>query len=453
MALQNGIFNELVILLQKGEKSKFREVFTEIHPHDQAQILMKLKPNLRNKLIQYMSDAETAEIIQELELEEQKLIVEGLDLKRYSKILIEMSSDDAADLLSELDEKKRQEFFHLIDEQEAAEVQRLMRYSENSAGGIMTTEYIVLPESFTGNQAIEKLRKIAPEAETVYYLYVIDDLGKLIGVLSLRDLIVADPRTHIREIMYERVVSVPVDMHQEEVARMISKYDFLAIPVVDYEHKLVGIITVDDAMDVLTDEVSEDIAKLGGISGKDAGVLDLTVTAFEAARKRMPWLALLLVIGIFSGGIISRYEKTLEAVVVLAIFIPVIADMAGNTGTQSLAIVVRGLTTGQFTGPDAWQLIKREAAVGVLVGVANGLFISIIVTIWQKNIVLGFVIGLTLLITLFFSTLAGTIVPLIMAKLRIDPAVASGPFITTINDILGLTIYFSTATAFMSHLL
>ncbi len=453
MALHDGIFDEIVICLQENKQTKLTEILGEVHPYEKAQILMQLESDLREKLARFLSDEEMAEIIQELEFEEQKQIIEELGMERYSKILVEMPSDDAADLLGELDEKEQEEFFDLLDDKESAEMRELMKHPEKTAGGLMTTEYIVMPQHYTAGEAIVKLRKIAPDAETVYYLYVVDEAGRLIGVLSLRDLIIADPEIKIHDIMYERVVSVPIDMDQEEAARIIDKYDFLAVPVIDHDQKLVGIITVDDAMDVLTDEVSEDIAKFGGISGREPGVLDLTVTSFEAAKKRIPWLALLLVIGIFSGSIIARFEATLEAVVVLAVFIPVIAGMAGNTGTQSLAVVVRGLAMGQFTGGDALRLIKREAGVGLLVATTNGVLISIVVAVWQKNIMLGFVVGLALWITLFFATLAGTIIPLIMAKLKIDPAIASGPFITTINDILGLTIYFTTATIFMSYLI
>ncbi|MEW6624154.1 MAG: magnesium transporter [Bacillota bacterium] len=453
MNVFNGAFKEITIFLQKNDKAKVREIFEEIHPYDQAQILMELKPFERKKLANFLSNEEMAEIIQQLDIEQQKQIIDELGIERYSQILVEMPSDDAADLLSELDEEQQQEVLELIDDQEAADMRELMEYPENTAGGIMTTEYIVLPQYFTADEAINKLRKIGPDAETVYYLYVTDEMDRLIGVLSLRDLIIANPQTKIQDIMYERVVSVPVTMDQEEVARIMEKYDFLAVPVVNKEKKLMGIITVDDAIDVLNDEASEDIARFGGIVGREPGVLDLKVNAFEAARKRIPWLILLLGVGVLAGNIIAQFEETLEAVVILAIFIPMIADMAGNTGTQSLAVVVRGLATGQFTKKDTFNLIKREAGVGLIIGITNGLLISIIAALWQKSIALGFVIGVSLWVTLFFATLAGTIIPLIMVRLKIDPAVASGPFITTVNDILGLTIYFTIATLFMSYLI
>ncbi len=452
MPLTDGIFYELVRLLEKGDKATFRKIFDEVHPYDQAQMLMMLDAELRNRVAKYLSDNEMALILQELDIEEQKTIIDELGIERCSKILVEMPSDNAVDLLGELDVDKRQEVLHLIDAEEAEDIRELMGYHENTAGGLMTTEYIVLPGNFTAEEAITKLRTIAPKAETVYYLYVVDKDEKLIGVLSLRDLIVAAPNAKISELMNERVVSVPVDMYQEEVARVVEKYDFLAVPVVDREHKLIGIITFDDAIDVLNEEATEDIARFGGISGGEPISLDLRVSAFEAAKKRIPWLALLLAIGFISSSIIARFEETLQAVVILAAFIPIMAGMAGNTGTQSLAVVVRGLATGQFTGTDTLRLIKREAGVGLIVGTINGVIISIIAAIWQQNLILGFIIGFALWITLFFATLVGTIIPLIMTRFDIDPAVASGPFITTVNDILGLTIYFTVATMFMNYL-
>lgn len=452
MALYNGTFDSIVLNLVHGNNDKLREIFDEIHPYDQAQILMQLSTENRRLLAQLLSNEEMAEMIQELEIEQQRLIIDELGIERYSKIIVEMPSDDAADLLGDLDEDRLNQVLNLMNDQEEADLRELLEHPENTAGGLMTTEYIVLPENFTADEAIKKLREIAPDAETVYYLYVVDEEGKLKGVLSLRDLIIASPETRIHEIMYERVVSVPIDMDQEEVARLIEKYDFLAVPVLDKHQRLVGIITVDDAMDVLAEEASEDMAKLGGIGGGEPGSLDISVNAIDAAKKRIPWLALLLCIGIFSGNIISQFKDTLQSVVVLAFFIPVIAGMAGNTGTQSLAVVIRGLATGQFAGKDTIKLIKREAGVGLIIATTNGILISLIAAVWQRNIILGFVIGLALWITLFVATLAGTIVPLVIAKLRIDPAIASGPFITTINDILGLTIYFSVATMFMRYL-
>ena len=453
MEALNDVLIEILHALEDNDEAKLREIFDDIHSYDIAQVLININTTRRKTLFNYLSNEELADAIQELNYEDQKIIIDDVGMVRASEILVEMSYDDAVDLIAELDEEEKEAIFDLMDDEEEANIKDLLKYPENSAGGLMTTEYIYLPEKYTAEEAVAKLRHMAPDAETVYYLYVIDKNHKLIGVLSLRDLIIATPETKISELMYERIVSVPIDMDQEEVAIIMEKYSFLAIPVVDKDDRLVGIVTVDDAMDVLKEEASEDMARFAGISGKDAGEQILTVNAFTAAKNRIPWLALLLGVGILSGNIISHFEKTLESVVILAVFIPMIAGMAGNTGTQSLAVVVRGLAMGDFTTKDALKLIKRESGVGLIIGLTNGILIVLIVTLWQQNIVLGLVIGLSLTITLFFATLAGTVIPLIMANFKIDPAVASGPFITTINDIIGLVIYFSIATTFMNYLI
>ncbi|MDW7674314.1 MAG: magnesium transporter [Bacillota bacterium] len=445
--------SEILNALDNRDNNKIYELCDELHPYDFAQIILSFNTYQRKKLFDYLPNQLMAEIIQEMDYDDQQLIIGEMGAAKTAQVLVEMSADDAADLVGELELAKRKELLCLIGDQEAININKLLQYPENSAGGLMTTEYVIIPKSYTSRDAINKLRELAPEAETIYYLYVVDEEEKLIGVLSLRDLIVAAPETIIAEIMSERVISVPADLDQEEVARVMEKYDFLAVPVVDNNMKLVGIVTVDDAVDVINEEASEDLAKFGGIGGKEAGVQYLNIGAFDAAKKRIPWLALLLLIGIMSGNIIAQFEETLDQVIILAIFIPMIADMAGNTGTQSLAVVVRGLAIGEFVGRDAMRLIRREAGVGLIIGTVNGFLISLLAGIWQQNIWLGFVIGISLWVTLFFATLAGTIVPLIMFKLKIDPAVASGPFITTINDILGLTIYFTVATRFMAHLI
>ena len=451
MTEYNGTFTQIVDAIKIKNKTRLRELFDELHPYDQAQIIMELSIEERKELSQFFSNEEMAEIIQELDNEQQLQLIDELGIVRSSQIIVEMSSDDAADLLGELDEEKKEKLFHLLDDQEVADMRELLEYSEHSAGGIMTTEYIVIPGYYSAEETVSKLRQIAPDAETVYYLYVVDEDEKLSGVLSLRDLIIATPETKISDIMSERVVSVPVDMDQEEVAKIMEKYDFLAVPVVDKVNRLVGIITIDDVMDVVKEETTEDFTRMAAIrSTGDSN--DLSLNSWGAATKRLPWLVILLFVGLMSGNIIAHFEGTLDKVVALAFFMPMIAGMAGNTGTQSLAVVVRGLALGQIEKSDIPKLLTREAGVGLVVGAVNGILIAFIAMVWQGP-VLGFVIGISLFATLVVSTLAGAVVPLILNKLKIDPAVASGPFITTINDVISLTIYFTIATMFMSYLL
>lgn len=400
-----------------------------------------------------MPTALAADIFQELEREEQLRLLRMIGPEKAVSILDEMSSDDAADLLAELEYPHRRQLLSLLPKEEAKELRSLLAYPEQSAGGIMTTELLAFPAHLTVQEVFKELRRVSREAETIYYLYVVDEAERLVGVLSVRDLILAEPEARLDEIMIRDVVSVRVDDDQEEVARAIERYDLLAVPVVDRRGVLAGFVTVDDVIDVITDEATEDISRLSGISGQVTGVDDLRVGAVDTARKRLPWLVFLLFVGLIAGRIIAQFETTLETVVILAFFIPMIADMAGNTGTQSLAVTVRGLALGKFRNGEVWRLIRREAVVGLILGAVNGIAIAAIAAVWQRNIALGFVIGFSLWFTLIVATMIGAIVPLILSRFRVDPAVASGPFITTVNDIVGLTIYFTTATILMAYLI
>ena len=293
------------------------------------------------------------------------------------------------------------------------------------------------------------LKNEAPNAETIYYIYVVDDDKKLVGVISLRDLIISHDDVMIGEIMSGRVRAVGVSEDQEAIARQMKDYDFLALPVVDFQHHLLGIITVDDIMDVMEEEASDDYSKLAGIADLDS----IDRSPVNAAKKRLPWLIALLFLGMFTASLIGRFEDTLDKVAILAVFIPLIAGMAGNTGTQALAVAVRGIATGDLEKENKMSLVIREAGTGLITGTTCGIVVSIVVYVWKGEFFLGLLVGISVLVSLFVATLAGTLVPLLMHKLKVDPAVASGPFITTINDIISILIYFGLATLFMNYLI
>ena len=328
-------------LLTAQQASQILELFSALQPYDQAELVSMLAPEERWQVLHLLPDETLASIFEELDAELVAEIVEELEEERVSRVLCEMSSDDVVDLLAELEEEQAEELLELMEAEDAREVKSLLTYPENTAGRLMTNEYVTLKSDWTAEEALRRLRKEAPGAETIYYLYVTDNQEKLVGVVSLRELIVAAADTPIANIMSENVVFVSAEVDQEEAARLIERYDFLALPVVDENQRLVGIVTVDDVIDVLEDEATEDFSRLAAIEGITE-VSDLRVPAYQAAFKRLPWLVLLMFFGFISGNIIARFEKTLEAVAILAIFIPLIADMAGNTGTQSLAVVVRG---------------------------------------------------------------------------------------------------------------
>jgi magnesium transporter len=441
----------LIRALQQEDLDLFRSEFIQLHSYDQAKFFSKVEDELRIRLYHYLSPEEMAELFESLDIDEedyQDLLAE-MNPSYAAEMLSNMYADDAVDVLNELDKEQVVSYLTIMDVESAKEIKELLHYEEYTAGSIMTTEFVSISQNQTVRSAMYILKNEAPNAETIYYIYVVDDDKKLVGVISLRDLIISHDDVMISEIMSDRVMSVGVSEDQEAVARQMKDYDFLALPVVDFQHHLLGIITVDDIMDVMEEEASDDYSKLAGIADLDS----IDRNPFHAAKKRLPWLIALLFLGMFTASLIGRFEATLDKVAILAVFIPLIAGMAGNTGTQALAVAVRGIATGDLEKENKLTLIIREAGTGLITGTTCGIVVSMIVYVWKGTFFLGILVGVSVMISLFVATLAGTLVPLLMHKLKVDPAVASGPFITTINDIISILIYFGLATLFMNYLI
>lgn len=435
--------------LKENKRKEFEAIVDELQPYDIAQIYEDLPEKHRTRFLFFLNIDVLADLIQELSSDEQIDVINRLGIEKSGKVLDMMDNDDLASLLEDLSPEKITSLLSGMKKEESQIVQDIMNYPPETAGRLMTNRFVWIRDYYTVREAVDKLKTFAELAETINYLYVIDQQRRLVGVVSYRDLLMAEMPEKIRDIMYERVISVLEDTDQEEVATLIERYDFLAIPVVNSEHILMGIITVDDIIDVVISEANEDIEKLSA-SGKS---IDFDTKSIVAAYRRLPWLVLLLFIGVISGSIISSYEETLDKVVALAFFMPMISGMTGNTGTQSLAVVVRGLVSNDIDRRVITRLIFRELSVGVIIGVICGILISVIALVWQGNLVLGLVVGSSLLLTLIIGTLAGTVIPIILYKMNIDPAIASGPLITTLNDIFSLVTYFGIATMFINYLL
>ncbi|NHM33187.1 magnesium transporter [Neobacillus terrae] len=445
---KNQISLSVIKTLKENKKKDFEAIIDELQPYDMAKIFENLTEKHQTRFLLFLKIDRIADLMEELDKKEQLEVLNKLGLEKSSKVLDLMDNDDLASFLEELSPEKVHSYLSGMKTEDSAFIQSMMNYPQETAGRLMTNRFVWIRNYYTVVEAVGKMKAFAKLAETLNYLYVIDEERKLVGVVSYRDLLLAEPDETIQNIMYERVIYVTADTDQEEVARMAERYDFLAIPVVDEEHVLVGIITVDDIIDVVIREANEDIEKLSA-SGKS---IDFDTKALTAAWRRLPWLILLLFIGLVSGKIISGYETTLHKVVALAFFMPMIAGMTGNTGTQSLAVVVRGLISHDIEKKIVLRLVTRELGVGLTIGLICGILISIIAYIWQGSLVLGAVVGCSLFFTLIIGTLAGTVIPLLLYKLKIDPAVASGPLITTLNDIFSLVTYFGIATAFINYL-
>lgn len=439
--IKDALFNDHI--------DQFRAEFLELHPYDQARIFEGRDSDVRMQIYTYLSPEEVADVMEHIDYDEIEPFFTEMAPSFAAQVFAEMSADDAVDIFNELDKDKVASFLTIMDDEAADEIKDLLHYEEKTAGSIMTTEFVVVRADMTIKEAMVHLRTEAPDAETIYYTYVINEDKRLVGVISLRDLIISEEEWLISDVMNERVVSVSVGEDQEEVARMVRDYDFLALPVVDFQDHLLGIITVDDIMDVMEEEASDDYSKLAAISDVDSP----DENAFASAKKRLPWLVILLFLGSLTASLIGRFEETLDKVAILAVFIPLIAGMAGNTGTQALAVAVRGIATGEIEKQGKFKMMIREAGTGLITGLCCGILMMLIVYFWKGNFFLGVLVGISIFFTLIVATLAGSLIPLIMHRLNIDPAVASGPFITTVNDIISILIYFGMATAFMNLLI
>lgn len=447
--LEDEITLALIKALKEGKVNEFQDILDELQPYDMAIQYRHLPDKHRNKFLLFLTIHQLTDLMQELPKTEQIGILHKLGLEKSSKVLDRMDNDDLALLLADLEPERIEELLSQINQDDSRFVQNTMTYPPETAGRLMNNRYVWIPRHYTIREAVDKIKHFAELAEYLNYLYVVDEDKKLVGVVSYKDLILGNLDDQIEEVMYNRVVKADVLTDQEDAAQLISRYDFVTLPIVEKDDKLVGVITVDDVIDVVMQEANEDIEKLSA-SGKS---IDFNTPALTAAYRRLPWLILLLFIGLFSGGIISRFEDTLQTVVALTFFMPMIAGMTGNTGTQSLSVVVRGLASQKLDSKQTIKLVIRELWVGIIIGAICSVLILLIAYIWQGNFVLGIVVGGSLLMTLIIGTLAGTIIPLVLYRFNIDPAVASGPLITTINDILSLLIYFGMATLFISQLM
>ncbi|ALS26558.1 magnesium transporter [Paenibacillus sp. 32O-W] len=435
--------------LLAGDEKRMRAQLEEWAPYDIAHLYPGLTIRERSLLLGALETEALADVISELDTDSQLEALQLVGAARAAEVLNRMENDDAADMLADVPDEAKEYLLSLMTRDESDMVRKLMAYGPETAGGLMTNRYVWFRERYTVREAVEKVKAFAELTKHVHYFYVVDEEKRLKGSLTYRDLVLAREDQRVADLMQEKVVSVPVDMDQEEVAMLFEDYDLLSVPVVDRENRLIGIVTVDDVIDVLREEANEDINKL---SASDK-TIDFRTAPLTAARRRLPWLLMLLVLGLVSGGIISRFERTLDQVVALTFFMPMIAGMTGNTGTQSLAVVVRGLTAQKQIGRTTIvRLLWRELSVGLLIGAVCGTGIAVVAGWWQASAVFGLVVGISLFLTIIIGTMAGTVIPLLLHRLKVDPAVASGPLITTLNDLFSLTVYFSTATVFLSYL-
>lgn len=440
--------NRLLEILLSGTDEELAEIIEDVHPADILDIIHEEENNLA-KILKRLPDWMITDIIEEEDDSEKYELLKNFSERKQRNILGQMSSDEITDLIGALDKEESKDVLQKISEEERKEVCTLLTYDADTAGGIMATEFIAIKEEMSIRETLKYLQKAALEAESVSYVYVVDNNGILKGVVSLRDIVCTNFNTKISEITNTNVITLRYDMDQEEVANTFEKYGFLSMPVVDEKEKLLGIVTADDAFEVLKEELTEDIHRLGGIDEEEK--VDGTLS--ESIKSRLPWLLVNLVTAILAASVVGLFEGTISQVVSLATFMPIVAGMGGNAGTQSLTIVVRGIALGELTGKNAKRIFLKELLVGLITGIAIGAIISILGYIWEKNVIFGIVIGIAMILNMMAATMSGFIVPVILKKIKVDPALASAVFVTTVTDVLGFFFFLGLASLFIQYLI
>ncbi|MCK5912587.1 MAG: magnesium transporter, partial [Desulfuromusa sp.] len=413
-------------LLHRGATLNLKKALAKIHPADIAHLFRYFRIDEQKTLIELVPDTNhAADVMAELEPESWPNLAELLDMKYLIAIVDKMADDDSAVFIRSLPETLAEEILAALNDDQSVDVEHLLGYDEDTAGGIMSTDVFYLGQDVTVKEAIEALQD-SEDYEMVFYVYVTDEHNHLVGVLSLRQLLTVPPGTKLSDIMSSNVMRVRTDMDQEEVADLVAKYNILAIPVVDDHGKLLGLITVDDVIDVMRDEATEDILRMAGTSEEE---LLLGYKSFQIARLRLPWLLTTLVGGVVTGSLMWYFKATLEQVIMLISFIPVITGMGGNVGSQTSTIIVRGFATGRIEFSMLRQIFFKELRVGLIMGIVCGLVIAAVATVWHQNIYFGVVVGVAMVTAITVAACMGVLVTVFFKKVGIDPAIASSPIV------------------------
>jgi magnesium transporter len=436
--LTKDFLDEVREMIAQNNSAFMDEKIIQLHPADIAEIIDELDNDEAKYVFNHLQSELQGDVLMELEDDVRYQFVESFDTTQLATQLENLDSDDAVDILGELETDRQLEVISEMESENAAQLVKLLNYDENSAGGLMQTEFIRAKLDWPVNRCVVELRRQAEEVEKVYTIYVVDEDDRLVGFLSLKSLLFANTKTSIRDIYQDKnMVYVTTNIEAEEVGRIMDKYDLVSIPVLNLQKKLVGRITIDDIVDVIREEADKDFQMASGISEN----VESSVSIWRMSRSRMPWLLIGMLGGILGAQVIGNFETQIGQIPALAFFIPLVAAMGGNVGVQSSAIVVQSIANGTNQFDSILSKVKREAGLGLLNG---GVCASVIflVTWLLQNMTLGLSVSIALFIVIIFAAIFGTLIPLVLHKYKIDPAVATGPFITTLNDVVGLFIYF-----------
>jgi len=435
-------------LVARKDWRGLRGFLSSFPPPDIAEILAELPEEEMVIAFRLLPRKLAADVFAELDVEKEEALLERLRDRKLLQVLLELPPDERTDLLEELPGRLTQKLLNILPPAERREALELLGYPENSVGRLMTPDYVALKPYWTIEVALEHIRRFGRDAETVNMVYVVDEKWHLLDDIPLRRVILAPPETDVATIMDHHFVAVEAHADQEEAIRLMEKYDLIALPVVDRDGVLLGIVTVDDILDVLEEEFTEDVQK--GASVVPLGTSYTAASTFVLFRKRVVWLLLLALAGFLSGSVISAFEEVLGKVIALAAFIPVLIDTGGNTGTQSATLIIRAIATGELTLRRWLSVVTKESAVGILLGTALGSVLYLWSYVWKGDPRVSVAVGLAVVFIVLFANLVGSLLPILLTKLRLDPAVVSSPLITTVMDVTGLLIYFGIATAILS---
>ena len=442
---RNRILTETIQrLMRRGAEARLAKIVSKVHAADLPSVFSSLSASNQRKLFQLIRDPEKkGVVISELDEDVGLNIIEDLSIAELAEMIENMPSDDGVAFLRMLPRDKADAVLGMMEKTESEEVEGLLRYKDDTAGSIMIPDFIALQENMPAKSVIESLQsKEYLDVEMPFYVYVVDENEHLVGVSSLRQLVVVPPSTPLHDFMVRDVISVTTDMDQEEVARIVARYNFLAVPVVDEEAKMVGVVTVDDIIDVIREEATEDILKMAGVGEEFVE----TKSIVRSTRIRLPWLFASFLGGIVAIFIIGYFEESLKQVSYLALFIPVIMGMGGNIGIQSSTIVVRGIATGRINVRHLWSVVSKELAIGLILGIFYGVLLGCLVRFQYSLDALAISVAIGVLSSMTVAALVGSFMPMMFARMHIDPAVATGPFVTSSIDILSVLIYFQVAT-------
>lgn len=450
--MQKKNYEELVDNLRLAlENNRIEDAVAELlelHPVDQAEVFNLLSDEERDYLLPLINIEDAADLLEELEDEDVLEAVEALSTERLADVLDEMEPDEAADLLGDLPPAQASEV--LAQMEDASEVLPLLGYPDETAGGLMTTTYVALRRFTKVDQAIQFLREVNPETDIPYYLYVVDRDKKLLGVVSLRSLVISSPKTVMEEIMETDIIYVRVNTDQEETARVMSRYDLAALPVVDDQMRLMGVVTHDDIVDVLEDEATEDIYRLAVVTDSD---LEPESSVVDHLRGRLPWMYLNMLTAMFASWVVTHFQDVIAQVAVLAAFQSVIAGLGGNSGSQNVVMIVRSMALGKMDANKIWPVMARQVLIGALQGLAVGSVVGLGVAFWQQNFHLGLVVFIAMIANMMIAGAIGTLVPFLLRAIGKDPALASTVLVTAATDSFGFFIFLSLASLFLPSIL